>query len=39
VPYGYNQGRAIDMATVDATVQQLTEVVDLLELPALLKRG
>ena len=39
VPYGYNQGRAIDVATVDATVQQLTEVVDLLELPALLKRG
>ena len=36
VPYGYNQGRAIDMATVDATVQQLTEVVNLLELPALL---
>lgn len=39
VPYGYNQGRAIDVATVDATVQQLTEVVDLLELPALLKQG
>lgn len=39
VPYGYNQGRAIDVATVDATVQQLTEVVNLLELPALLKRG
>ena len=39
VPYGYNQGREIDVATVDATVQQLTEVVDLLELPALLKRG
>jgi phosphoglycolate phosphatase len=39
VPYGYNQGRPIDEATVDATVQQLTEVVDLLELPALLKRG
>lgn len=39
VPYGYNQGRAIDVATVDATVEQLTEVVDLLELPALLKRG
>ncbi|MBF4989537.1 phosphoglycolate phosphatase [Methylophilus sp. QUAN] len=36
VPYGYNQGRAIDVATVDATVQQLTEVVNLLELPALL---
>ena len=35
VPYGYNQGRAIDVATVDATVQQLTEVVNLLELPAL----
>jgi phosphoglycolate phosphatase len=39
VPYGYNQGRDIDVATVDATVQQLTEVVNLLELPALLKRG
>jgi phosphoglycolate phosphatase len=39
VPYGYNQGRAIDVATVDATVQQLTEVIKLLELPALLKRG
>ena len=39
VPYGYNQDRVIDAATVDATVQQLTEVVDLLELPALLKRG
>lgn len=39
VPYGYNQGRAIDAATVDATVQQLTEVANLLELPALLKRG
>lgn len=39
VPYGYNQGRAIDVATVDATVQQLTEVVNLLELPALLKQG
>lgn len=39
VPYGYNQGRAIDVATVDATVQQLTEVANLLELPALLKRG
>jgi phosphoglycolate phosphatase len=38
VPYGYNQGRAIDVATVDATVQQLTEVVNLLELPALLSR-
>lgn len=36
VPYGYNQGRAIDIATVDATVQQLTDVVNLLELPALL---
>lgn len=35
VPYGYNQGRAIDVATVDATVQQLTDVVNLLELPAL----
>ncbi|SDK74770.1 phosphoglycolate phosphatase [Methylophilus rhizosphaerae] len=39
VPYGYNQGRAINVATVDATIQQLTDVVDLLELPALLKRG
>ncbi|MDF0379093.1 MULTISPECIES: phosphoglycolate phosphatase [unclassified Methylophilus] len=39
VPYGYNQGREIDVATVDATVQQLTEVVNLLELPALLKQG
>ncbi|HSI45755.1 MAG TPA: phosphoglycolate phosphatase [Methylophilus sp.] len=39
VPYGYNQGREIDVATVDATVQQLTDVVGLLELPALLKRG
>lgn len=36
VPYGYNQGRAIDVATVDATVKQLTELVNLLELPALL---
>lgn len=39
VPYGYNQGRAIDAAMVDATIQQLTDVVDLLELPALLKQG
>ena len=39
VPYGYNQGREIDVATVDATVQQLTDVVNLLELPALLKQG
>jgi phosphoglycolate phosphatase len=39
VPYGYNQGRAIDVATVDATVQQLTELVRLLEPPALLKQG
>ncbi|MBF5040512.1 phosphoglycolate phosphatase [Methylophilus sp. 13] len=39
VPYGYNQGREIDVATVDATVQQFTEVVNLLELPALLKQG
>lgn len=38
VPYGYNQGRAIDVATVDAMVQQLTEVENLLELPALLSR-
>lgn len=36
VPYGYNQGRNIDVATVDATVQQLTELVKLFELPALL---
>jgi phosphoglycolate phosphatase len=39
VPYGYNQGRAIDVATVDATVQQLTELVRLLEPPALLQQG
>lgn len=39
VPYGYNQGREIDVATVDATVQQLPDVVNLLELPALLKQG
>lgn len=31
VPYGYNQGRKIDVSLVDASVQQLTEVVHLLE--------
>lgn len=31
VPYGYNQGRAIDASKVDATVQQLTELTTLLE--------
>ncbi len=30
VPYGYNQGKAIDDSLVDDTVSNLTELVDLL---------
>ena len=30
VPYGYNQGRAIDESMVDATINDLTELTDLL---------
>lgn len=39
VPYGYNQGRDIDIRTVDATIAQLTELVDLLEKPRAYKQG
>ncbi len=39
VPYGYNQGREIDSNLVDATVDNLTEVVALLEKPRLYKQG
>jgi phosphoglycolate phosphatase len=30
VPYGYNQGRPIDVSQVDATINDLTELTDLL---------
>jgi phosphoglycolate phosphatase len=30
VPYGYNQGRAIDENLVDATINDLTELTNLL---------
>ena len=30
VPYGYNQGRAIDESLVDATINDLTELINLL---------
>lgn len=39
VPYGYNQGRAIDASKVDATVQQLTELTTLLEYPVKMQTG
>lgn len=31
VPYGYNQGRSIDLSQVDATINDLTELIDLLD--------
>ena len=30
VPYGYNQGRSLDLSQVDATINDLTELVDLI---------
>lgn len=39
VPYGYNQGRAIDAAQVDATVQQLTELIELVDCPVAVHPG
>ena len=30
VPYGYNQGKPIDVSQVDATINDLTELVDIL---------
>jgi phosphoglycolate phosphatase len=30
VPYGYNQGRPLDISKVDATIKDLTELVDIL---------
>ena len=30
VPYGYNQGRPLDVSQVDATINDLTELVDLI---------
>ena len=30
VPYGYNQGRPIDLSQVDATINDLTELIELL---------
>ncbi len=31
VPYGYNQGRPIDLSQVDATINDLTELIELLD--------
>lgn len=31
VPYGYNQGKPIDESQVDATIQDLTELIELLD--------
>lgn len=39
VPYGYNQGREIDLRTVDASIPQLTALRDLLEHPRVYKQG
>jgi phosphoglycolate phosphatase len=30
VPYGYNQGRAIDISQVDATIDDLTDLNNLI---------
>jgi len=31
VPYGYNQGRSIDLSQVDAAINDLTELIELLD--------
>lgn len=38
VPYGYNQGRSIDVDTVDATIDEMVALVDLLEPPVVLNK-